>query len=171
MKNFRAIRIAVILSLIVTTTMQSFVGVAAAAQCPDVACASSSELGFICDGCDRCSVGSEGELCCCCKPKPNGKQPADCPHKSRPIDGEQTVPEVAATLGICLCGLSSPPIDRGQDRSRITEQVEQQECDLSAICDVLSLQPPRLAVSSPHITFDIGSLPRFSQRHLCVWRI
>ncbi len=166
----RGIRIAVTLSLIVTMMIQSMVGVAAAAQCADVQCPVVSESTAICGGCDRCPVNDEGEQCCCCKPKPSGEQPADCPHKSLPLKSDEaTTPEVG-TLGICLCGLTSPPVDRGQERTRVTEQIEQQESDLSAICAV-SLQPPRLALASPETSLEIGPLPRFSQRLLCVWRI
>jgi len=170
MKNFRAIRIAVTLSLIVTTMIQSMVGVAAAAQCADVRCPVVNELTAICGGCDRCPVSGEDELCCCCKPEPSGEQPANCPHKSLPLkNDEATTPEIG-TLGICLCGLTSPPVDRGQERTRVTEQVEHQECDLSAICEV-SLRPPRLALTSTETSLEIGPLPRFSQRLHCVWRI
>ena len=170
MKNFRIIRFAVTLSLIVTMMAQPMVAAAVAAGCGDSGCQQRTQM--LCDGCGRCDVAESSDSCCCCgesEPKAT-TQPSDCGHDSPAKSETLGVASVQVIQGVCLCGLSNPPMDRGSERQRISEPVEVRDIAISFVqsdnADGLfkqSVTPVALAAT--------GKIPRFSQRLLCVWRI
>lgn len=169
MKNFRIIRFAVRLSLIVTMMIQPMLAAAVAAGCGDSGCHQSAKM--VCEGCGCCEVADPSESCCCCGEAEAAKpKPADCGHES----ADEPVAIAAATTqvikGVCLCGLSNPPMNRGSERERASERTELRvfpiALQLPKHGDVLLQQsvPPVFLAAT-------GKIPRFSQRLLCVWRI
>lgn len=168
MKNFRIIRFAVTLSLIVTMMTQPTAAVAAG--CGDSGCQHSAKT--VCEGCGCCEVAEAGEACCCCGESEQDAKPPSSEYGHESPDESDSIQDTSAQVikGVCLCGLTNPPMDRGSERERASERVELR------IASIIFHQPDdadilfKQSVSPvPHVA--TGKIPRFSQRLLCVWRI
>ncbi len=173
MKNFRPIRIAVTLSLIVTMMIQPVVSPALAS-----ACGASTVKGgccqnqakSICDGCGCCEVKKPGDHCGCCRGTEEPKSElSDCGHPSPASDSDTAVDSPAVVKGVCLCTVSNPPMNRGSEREQAREQLQLR----SAIVAVISFDEWGLKRSAPPLFPDAasGANSRFTQLFLCVWRI
>ena len=170
MKNFRIIRFAITLSLIVTMMTQPMVAAAFAGGCGDSGCQHHAKP--LCEGCGCCEVADAGESCCFC----SGKQD-DAKQNSEDVDPASHSDSLSAITakpqvlkGVCLCGLTNPPMNRGSERERMSEQTEVRDLAIVFVqpddADGLSRQPV-----APISLAATGKVPRFSQRLLCVWRI
>ena len=170
MKNFRIIRFAVTLSLIVTMMTQPMVTAAFAGGCGDPGCQHHAPPE--CDGCGCCEVKDKAESCCCCsskqdesKPDSGDLGPSTHTHSHAAINAKPTT-----VKGACLCGLTNPPMNRGSERERVSEQVEVRDIAIAFVqpdaADGLFKQSV-----TPVSHAATGKILRFSQRLLCVWRI
>ena len=170
MKNFRIVRIAVTLSLIVTMMTQPMVIASIAAGCGDSGCGQRTPM--VCEGCGCCEVLEAGDSCCCCgdSEQKAKTQSTDCGHGS-PDDPDAIQSALVKIIkGVCRCGLSHPPMDRESERQRVSERVEVRDFIITFI------QPDdsngRRQFAAPPVSLAAtGKIPRFSQRLLCVWRI
>ncbi len=165
MNIFRTIRVALTLSLIVTMLVQPMVAVALAAGCGDFGCQQSAKAA--CEGCGCCEASDSNEPCCCCRE--SEKADAQAPTNGREADEEPSEMEVALAQGVCLCGVSSPPMDRGANRDRGIERSE-----LRVTCMPRHMEHNgelRWQPGQSRFLAACGKIPHFSQRLLCVWRI
>lgn len=170
MENFRIIRIAVTLSLIVTMATQPMVSAAVAGGCGDSECQHLSQP--VCDGCGCCEVEHSEDLCCCCCGEKDASQ-SNCCDRAADSHGNSvatTGTKPTTIQGVCICGLTAPPMNRGSERDRAGEQVEVRTFAIAFV------PPDDVAVSVKHAFAPVflattGKPPRFSQCFLCVWRL
>ena len=165
MKNFRAIRTTVTVALTITMMIQPLVMVAATSDCGDEQCSET----LMCAGCDCCE-NAKAEASCCCS------TPDESPFESDDSQYEERGPEVVASddstksvSGVCLCGLTVPPMDRGNERASEQIEVRQLEC-LTIILPLDAYEPPH-GLTRPVSFSESISNPRFTQHHLCMWLI
>lgn len=156
MKNFRPIRTAITLALTITMMIQPMVVTAIGASCGQKDCVES----LICQGCGCCEVAMADDKCCCCS------RPDESP--TEPQESDASSPTLTSINGVCLCGLTVPPMDRGSERTAEPIEVRQVEFLplVSPKDDDRSLRDRQWVTTSESILN-----PRFSQLFLCVWRI
>lgn len=156
MKNFRPIRTAVTLSMIVAMMIQPMVATAIGASCGQKDCVES----LMCQGCGCCEVAKADERCCCCS------RPDETPAESQESDADSR--EETSVGGVCLCGLTVPPMDRGSERN--ADRIEVRQVEFLPL--VLPKDDDRSLRDRQWVTTSESILnPRFSQRFLCVWRL
>ena len=163
MQQFQPVRAAVTIGLIVTMMIQPMVVFAAVAKVDQPARVASSDA----PGCGCCEVASSKEACCCCGPREDSAGTSHNESSRGPDNGSDG--SCNRSLGACLCGMSFPPMDRGDRGS------ERNVVRYSTPVDVISddgyaLSDRRGPVRQERIDANIPA-PRFSQRFLCVWRI
>ena len=141
MKNFRIIRFAITLSLIVTMMTQPMVSAAFAGGCGDSGCQHHTKP--VCEGCGCCEVANRDESCCC----RSGKQD-DAKRDSKDLELASRTDSLSAikaqpqTLkGVCLCGLTNPPMNRGSERERVSEQTEVRDIAIAFVQPDRELHP------------------------------
>ncbi len=170
MKNFRIIRFAITISLIVTMMTQSMVSAVFAGGCGDSGCQQHAKP--LCEGCGCCQVARTGQSCCCCSGNQQDAEQncgdVEPASHSGSLSAIKSKPRILK--GVCLCGLTNPPMNRGSERERVSEQVQVRDIAIAFIqpddADGLSGQPV-----VPVSLAATGKIARFSQRQLCVWRI
>ncbi|EMI41345.1 hypothetical protein [Rhodopirellula sp. SWK7] len=163
--NLPTIRIAVILCLVVSMTIQPMSAYAMAGPCSGDVC----EQTQMCSGCGCCEVSHDKERCCCCKsPSPETvKSDAESQDSVGAVTSTSELNNVAVE-GRCTCGVSSPPMDRTNPREQVTRQTSPRVASLDFVVlddEVVPILRPRVIDDAP------GSRADFSQRVLCVWRI
>ena len=152
------VRTAVTIGMIVTLTIQPILPCAEAGKREEPK--TNNAVPLTCQGCGCCEVSEPEERCCCCSRTEDSEAKPDLVGPVHDYDQE--------SMGICLCGISMPPLDRG-DRS--DPRVASRLLDHSRLEDI-SCQPP----CTPRLV-RADSLPppfrrmRFSQRFLCTWLI
>ena len=115
----------------------------------------------LCQGCGCCEVTRPSEQCCCCSSAEESTSKSDKPAAERSAD--------ASALGICLCGLGVPPMDRGE-RTPVRIIVRHIELFRLSTSRDDALRPPGYGTGADRLLETIQS-PGYSQRFLCVWRI
>ncbi len=170
MKNFRIIRFAITLSLIVTMMTQPMMAAAFAGGCGDSGC--QRHAVSHCGACGCCEVASTGKSCCCCSGnQDDAKQSADDVDSASHSDSLSAIKTKPRMLkGVCLCGLTNPPMNHGSERERMSEQTEVREFAIVFVQPDDADGPLGRSVV-PDSLAGTGKIPRFSQRFLCVWRI
>ncbi len=158
--NFRAIRIAITLSLIVAMTSQPVVGIGFARG----NCNSQSDQQINCQGCGCCEIKQAGDRCCCCKSEAD-QRAVEVPHATG--DGATADGTIATD---CRCGISTPPMDRRQQRESTVDLSKLRKGSLHLV-ELLAKSDPKSFRLHPGWRGDSGRLGRYSQRYLCIWRI
>ncbi len=166
MKKFHPIRTAVTIGMIITMMIQPMV-FAAAQFDGKTAKQEFTETTTACDGCGCCEVQSPDQRCCCC----GDTEKAPTAPKS---DGGTQAPEVqgqprASLLGVCLCGVMVPPMDRGD---RCAERITARHVAMSeVVADESICGRPRSVAKPVDFLCEAVPAPRYSQRFLCMWLI
>lgn len=167
MKKFHPIRTAVTIGLIITMMIQPMVVVAAVPIDSKTGKPECSKTTAACEGCGCCEVQSPDQRCCCCGASEEAS--AD-PHSSRdPQASDSEGQSRASLLGVCLCGVMVPPMDRGD---RCPERIMVRHVAMSeAVADESICRRPRSEAKPVHFLREAIPAPRYSQRCLCMWRI
>ena len=155
MKKFQLIRIAVTVGLIVTTMIQPLAVMAAGNSSRHAERVEPSA----CQGCGCCEVAKPSDRCCCC----GGEQGS-----SQTTTAEPPTQTHEVSLGICLCGILVPPMDRGH---RGSERVFVRQIEPNSVTAVGTSLEPTLKKSWIASAPAIALFHRFSQRFLCMWLI
>ncbi|MFN3193966.1 MAG: hypothetical protein ACE361_25880 [Aureliella sp.] len=167
MKKFHPIRTAVTIGLIITMMIQPMVAIAAAPMEARQTKPERAQTATSCDGCGCCEVQSPDQRCCCC----GGSE--DSPADSPPTRGDQTT-EVeghpqASLLGVCLCGVMVPPMDRGD---RCPQRIIVRHVAVSeAAADQNFYRRSKVTSLRAAPPCEANLVARYSQRFLCMWLI
>ena len=167
MKKFHPIRTAVTIGLIITMMIQPMVVVASAPIDGKPGTPKCKETTTACEGCGCCEVQSPGGRCCCCG---GSEGTSTDPHS----DGGTQASEMegqprASLLGVCLCGVMVPPMDRGE---RCPERIIVRHVAMSeAVADESICRRPRSEAKPVGFLREAVPAPRYSQRFLCMWLI
>lgn len=145
--------------------IQPMVMASVGSGCGDAQCSETP----VCGGCGCCEVAEAESSCCCCStPDESPSKPDDSQNEK--LDQEVVVADSAESVfGLCLCGLTVPPMDRGNERASERIDVRQYECLTIAL--PLDAYRPSHGLKRPVSFSESIPSPRFSQRQLCVWRI
>lgn len=167
MKNVRAIHPAVTFALIITMMFQPMLLTPVMAGCvEDVQPAEAPK----CVGCGCCEVDAAGERCCCCCRNRDPSSDESVRHRcDNSGETDAAREQDRSVLGVCLCGLTFPPMERGTEHSLERVQIRDRDCPTI----VLSIDEdgPSSGWATAGSMVRAQSSSRFSQRHLCVWRI
>lgn len=166
MKNFRPIRTAVTIGLIVTMMIQPMVFVAAAPLAGRSDTPERTETNA-CEGCGCCEIQSPDQRCCCCSGDADSSNEASS--ELQPDTSVVDEQPSESLLGVCLCGITVPPLDRG---ARSPERIIVRPVAISTAvsADVIHSRAKSLALRTDS-RLDRTSTPRYSQRFLCMWLI
>lgn len=167
MKKFHSIRTAVTIGMIITMMIQSIVVMAAAPVGGTLSQSECAETTTACESCECCEVQSRDQRCCCCSE--NGVASTD-PQSDVGNQASATKEKPRALLlGVCLCGVMIPPMDRGD---RCPERIVVRHVPIS---DATADEPVRARPRSEALQLatlrEVGPVPRYSQRFLCMWLI
>ena len=165
--NFRPIRIALNLSLIVAMTSQPVLGLSFSE--PDGGRRGDQQQA--CPGCGRCAVEATIDHCCCCGSAETEKSHnADLDRRDVVVAKAQDGIAEREIAADCRCGITTIPMDRRHHRQSTGDFTKLRIGSLP-IVDLLSKADPQSFHLQRAHRGDANRRGRYSQQYLCVWRI
>lgn len=164
--NFRPIRIALNLSLIVAMTSQPMLALGLCESKLGRHAAKQQQ----CQGCRCCAIEPAEDQCCCCSAE--GSHIIRTDVDRRDVDGAEAKDGVAELqfATACHCGITRLPMDRRHHRQSKIDFSKLRVGNLLVV-DLLSESDPKSFHLQPAWRGDANRLGRYSQQYLCVWRI
>ena len=164
--NFRPIRIALNLSLIVAMASQPVLGLGL----------SEADLGRHaakqqhCPGCGCCEVEPAEDQCCCCGSEATHIIRADVARPNFDVAKAKDGIAERQFATACHCGITKLPMDRRHHRQSTIDFSKLRVSSLPGV-DLLSESDPKSFDLQPAWRGDANRRGRYSQQYLCVWRI